>query len=105
MYVLLYSFPWPFISGCGCQVFKDATSFFSRATPNLANVIPAMDRIDKILTTNSLDDTTFQDSVRAACSLAKKTLNRYYDKTDASEGYRIAMGKLLSRFSTVNCLI
>ncbi|KAF6742600.1 hypothetical protein DFP72DRAFT_764321, partial [Ephemerocybe angulata] len=70
---------------------KHATLFFSRGTPNLASVIPAMDKIDEILTTNSLDDKTFQPCIRAACSLAKKTLNRYYDKTDHSENYRIAM--------------
>ncbi|KAF6746980.1 hypothetical protein DFP72DRAFT_766809, partial [Ephemerocybe angulata] len=73
------------------KVFKHATLFFSRGTPNLASVIPAMDKIDEILTTNSLDEKTLQPCIRAACSLAKKTLNRYYDKTDHSENYRIAM--------------
>jgi hypothetical protein len=28
---------------------KDATLFFSRRTPNLATVIPAMDHIDNVL--------------------------------------------------------
>ncbi|KAF6751573.1 hypothetical protein DFP72DRAFT_816324, partial [Ephemerocybe angulata] len=64
------------------KVFKDATMFFSRGTPNLANVIPAMDQVDQILTSNSLNDATFSAPIRAACALAKKTLNCYYDKTD-----------------------
>ncbi|GLB45149.1 hypothetical protein LshimejAT787_2000540 [Lyophyllum shimeji] len=58
-------------------VFKDATLFFSRATPNLATVIPAMDHIDEVLTTASLNTRTFEPAIRAALSLAKKTLNRY----------------------------
>lgn len=67
-------------------------------------VIPAMDIIDERLTTNSRNR-SYKPCIRSALHLGKKTLNRYYDKTDASEGYRIAMGKLLSRFSTVNYLI
>ncbi|KAG2739686.1 hypothetical protein P692DRAFT_201669890, partial [Suillus brevipes Sb2] len=54
-----------------CDVLKDATLFFSRSTPNLATVIPAMDLIDQ--------------------QIAKKTLDRYYQLTDKSEVYRIAM--------------
>jgi hypothetical protein len=40
------------------QVFKDATLFFSRdGTPNIATVIPTMDRIHEVLSTtgNALD--------------------------------------------------
>jgi hypothetical protein len=66
------------------QVFKDATLFFSRSTPNLAMVIPAMDHT---LTQR------FEPAIRAALGLAKKTLNRYYNLTDDAEVYRIAMGK------------
>ena len=76
------------------QVFKDATLFFSRSTPNLATVIPAMDHIDELLSTNSLN-AKYEPSIRAALGIAKKTLNRYYDKTDSSEVYRIAMGECL----------
>ena len=60
--------------------------------PNLATVIPAMDLIDEKLTTLSLDE-KFLPSIRAAVGLAKKTLNHYYELTDRSEVYRIAMGK------------
>jgi hypothetical protein len=75
-------------------VFKDATLFFSRATPNLAIVIPAMDHIDESLSTDAINpDRT--PAIRAALSLAKKTLNRYYSLTDSSDVYRIAMGTFL----------
>ena len=50
-----------------------------------------MDLIDEHLTTRSLD-TDLNIAVRASLGLAKKTLNRYYAKTDDSELYRIAMG-------------
>jgi hypothetical protein len=73
------------------QVFKDATLFFSRSTPNLATVIPAMDLIDQRLTTDSINP-KLSAPIRAALGLAKKTLNRYYTMTDLSEVYRIAMG-------------
>lgn len=51
-----------------------------------------IDHIDEVLTNYSLDNKLVA-SVRVACELAKKTLNRYYKKTDDSEMYRIAMGK------------
>lgn len=73
------------------QIFKDATLFFSRSTPSLATVIPAMDHIDETLTNNSLDS-AFDLSIHAALGIAKKTLNRYYNATDQLEVYRIAMG-------------
>jgi len=50
-----------------------------------------MDHIDETLTTQSRN-TSFKPSIWAALSIAKKTLNNYYDKTDYSEVYRIAMG-------------
>ncbi|TDL28989.1 hypothetical protein BD410DRAFT_711255 [Rickenella mellea] len=73
-----------------CNVFKDATLFFSRSTPNLATVIPAMDHIDETLATNALDS-RYRPSIHAALSIGKRTLNRYYNLTDNSEVYRIAM--------------
>jgi hypothetical protein len=65
--------------------------FFSRATPNLPTVIPAMDVIDEALATKSRDR-TLSLPIRAAVRIGKITLNRYYALTDASEIYRIAMG-------------
>ena len=53
-----------------------------------------MDHIDEKLTSDAVNHTKYEPSIRASLSLAKKTLNRYYDLTDASEVYRIAMGML-----------
>jgi hypothetical protein len=54
-----------------------------------------MDLIDEQLTTDSLNQSKYDVSIRAALGLAKKTLNRYYNMTDWSELYRIAMGTFL----------
>jgi hypothetical protein len=78
------------------QIFRDATDFFSRGTPSLAMVIPAMDHIDQVLASQSVNR-TFDAPIRVALALGKKTLNRYYTLTDSSEVYRIAMS--MSRFS------
>ncbi|TFK47876.1 hypothetical protein OE88DRAFT_1606907, partial [Heliocybe sulcata] len=74
-----------------CDVLKDATLFFSRATPNLATVIPAMDHIDNFFTDVIRDKSKYGAPLRAAIAIGKKTLNRYYNLTDSSELYRIAM--------------
>ncbi|KAH7926227.1 hypothetical protein BV22DRAFT_1009661, partial [Leucogyrophana mollusca] len=73
-------------------VLKDATLFFSRSTPNLATVIPAMDDINEVFTTHVVsEDVTLNPAIRAAVSIGKKTLDRYYSLTDSSQVYRIAM--------------
>ncbi|KAI0076720.1 hypothetical protein K474DRAFT_1573459, partial [Panus rudis PR-1116 ss-1] len=72
------------------QVFYDATQFFSRDNACLATVLPAMDEIDRRLATDCVRR-DLKPCIRAACSMGKRTLNRYYDKTDYSETYRIAM--------------
>jgi hypothetical protein len=77
------------------QVLKDATQFFSRATPNLATVIPAMDYINDCLSARA-NDRSLSPAIKASLGLGKKTLNRYYSLTDSSEVYRIAMGTHLS---------
>ncbi len=61
--------------------------------PNVTMVIPAMDHIDSKLATDVSDD-TYLLSIQAALAVGKKTLNRYYDKTDHSEIFRIAMGMI-----------
>ena len=62
-----------------------------------------MDHIDEYLATAS-QNLDYSQAIRAALALGKRTLNRYYDKTDHSEVYRIAMGALFllnfSRFKT-----
>jgi hypothetical protein len=76
------------------QVFKDAISFFLHSTPNLATVILAMDHIDKMLTTSSLNSIHLP-SICAILSIGKKTLNHYYNATDQSEVYWIAMSEFI----------
>ncbi|KAL1739476.1 hypothetical protein HDZ31DRAFT_49342, partial [Schizophyllum fasciatum] len=74
------------------NVLKQATLYFSRDdTPNLASVIPAMDRLDSALATSCVDE-SLEPSIRAAINIAKATLNKYYSKTDDSDTYRVAMG-------------
>jgi hypothetical protein len=51
-----------------------------------------MDHIDDVLE-NFTRDTKYHIAIRSAVDLARQTLNRYYSLTDASEVYRIAMGK------------
>jgi len=65
--------------------------FFSHSTPNLETVILAMDHIDETLSTTSLNK-SYSPSICAALGITKKTLNRYYNATDNSEVYHIAMG-------------
>jgi uncharacterized protein YjaG (DUF416 family) len=67
----------------------------AQKVPNLATVIPAMDHIDTVLATNAIDN-CYCLTVQAALTIGKKTLNHYYSKTDLSNVYRIAMGKILS---------
>ncbi|KAF9487257.1 hypothetical protein BDN71DRAFT_1358115, partial [Pleurotus eryngii] len=72
------------------QVLKHATLFFSRETPNLATVIPAMDHIDQSLATVSIN-IKYNPAVRPAIAVAIQTLNQYYSLTDVSEAYQVAM--------------
>ncbi|KAG2044129.1 hypothetical protein BDR03DRAFT_803313, partial [Suillus americanus] len=72
------------------KILKDATLFFSCSTPNLATIIPAMDLIDKTLTTHSMN-IQLLPSIHVTASLAKKTLNHYYELTNSSDVYHIAM--------------
>lgn len=57
-------------------------------------VIPVMDHIDKHLATAALSD-DYPLALKAALAIGKKTLNRYYKKTDDAEVYRIVMGIFL----------
>jgi hypothetical protein len=62
-------------------------------------VIPAMDHIDRVLTTTS-DSHRFSLSICAALVIGKNTINRYYNKTDHSETYHITMGMYYSYLCT-----
>lgn len=78
------------------KIFENATLYFSEeGIPNLPLVIPAMDHIDTHLADIAIDD-DYMPAVRAAALLGKKTLNKYYNKSDDAEIYRIAMGKYLA---------
>ncbi|KAF9543541.1 hypothetical protein CPC08DRAFT_649853 [Agrocybe pediades] len=72
------------------MVLKHATTYFSRADSTLADVIPVMDIVNDRLTAHANDD-SLSPAIRAALGLAKKTLNRYYSRTDDTPTYRIAM--------------
>jgi len=72
-------------------ILKDATTYFSRGTPNLPTVIPAMDYINGYFTDMIMPSSRTNPAIRVAMEIAKKTLNRYYSSTDASEIYQIAM--------------
>jgi len=73
------------------KIFKEATLFFSGNTPNISKVIPAMDYIDDHLASGSLNP-KYLPSIQASMLIGKKLLNKYYNMTDHSEVYRIAMG-------------
>lgn len=78
------------------KIFKDATEFFSRKTPGLASVIPAMDHIDTLLT-NQMRDPDLHPAIKRALTFAKRTLNKYYRLSDLSAMYHIAIGELSLR--------
>jgi hypothetical protein len=63
-----------------------------------------MDIIDEHLATAALDD-RYSPSIKAAVAVGKKLLNKYYDKTDHSELYRIAMSTLLHTLPCLNLLL
>jgi hypothetical protein len=56
-----------------------------------------MDHIDEYLAT-ACQNIKYSKAIRSALVLGKQTLNRYYDKTDHSDVYRIAMGKYIHSF-------
>ena len=73
------------------QIYKDATLFFSQdQVSSIANVIPTMDRIDALLSDTTVEP--LSPSVKHALTFARKSINKYYSKTDLSNVYRITMG-------------
>jgi hypothetical protein len=51
-----------------------------------------MDIIDGMFATTTEAPQMFCLAIRAALAVGSKTLNKYYNKTDYSEVYRISMG-------------
>lgn len=64
--------------------------FFSKDTTSIVTIIPAMDKLDAGLRTDSKQK--IHPAIKAAMKFAKAKLNRYYSLTDLSPCYRIAMG-------------
>ena len=56
-----------------------------------------MDHINDYLAT-ACGNIKFSKAIRATLDIGKQTLNRYYNKTDHSKVYRIAMGRSSSSF-------
>lgn len=77
------------------QVLKDATDFFSSNSPNISAVIPAMDAIDEQFATGIVEGRELSMPLKQALAIGKRTLNKYYALTDASDIYRMAMGTSL----------
>ena len=77
--------------------FQARHPFFSRDTPNISTIIPAIDHINEYLTA-ACKNIKLSKAIRAALALGKQTLNCYYNKTDHSDVYRIAMGTLVHSY-------
>lgn len=67
---------------------------------NIATVISAMDHLDFHFAM-AASNATYLAALKATFSVGKKTLNHYYNKTNYSKMYRIAMGALLFALSTL----
>jgi hypothetical protein len=53
-----------------------------------------MDHIDEHLASAVINNDKYSPAIRSAIAMGKRTLNKYYNRTDHSELYRIAMGTL-----------
>jgi hypothetical protein len=73
-------------------VFQDATAFLGHAQSHHSN---SCDGSHRPSSKHSGVDCIYDAPIRAALAMGKKTLNRYYTLTDASEVYRIAMSAFL----------
>ena len=66
------------------------------STPSIADVIPAMDAINKALASGIVEQTELSAPIQHALSIGKKTLNKYYELSDDSYLYRIAISEYFS---------
>jgi hypothetical protein len=72
-------------------MYKEATLFFSQdSCATIAHVIPTMDRIDAMLR-NVSGAKPLHPAVKHALTHARKSIDKYYAKTDLSNVYCIAM--------------
>ena len=67
-------------------------TFCSCNTPNIVTVLPAMNLINRKLTTDAISG-KYCVAIRTSLEVARCTLNHYYNKTDYSELYRITMSE------------
>ena len=58
--------------------------------PTPTNAIPSIDYIDKHLATEAMN-TALNPAIHVAVGYAKHTINHYYDKSNMSAAYHIAM--------------
>ncbi|KAJ3965890.1 hypothetical protein EV361DRAFT_809966, partial [Lentinula raphanica] len=88
---------WEAIEGL-VSVLKDATLFFSSSSPSVASIIPAMDIIDHSFASGIVNHQTLSAPVRHTLLIGKRTLNKYYQLTDDSYIYRMAISTFLLHF-------
>ncbi|KAF8999054.1 hypothetical protein BDZ89DRAFT_892493, partial [Hymenopellis radicata] len=85
-----------------CEILEQGTLLFSKEAALLSQVIPAMDIIEDVFTTMTIEKPdpndakrtitkTLSPALKASMALGHATLNKYYRLTDDSEVYRIAM--------------
>ena len=60
-----------------------------------------MDHIDQHLATAATSD-EYGPAIKAALAIGKKTVNRYYDRTDHSEVYQIAMSMVFFIYLSIS---
>jgi hypothetical protein len=83
-----------------CQLFKDATLFFSTDNiETIAHVIPMMDRLDAMLRDSATEP--LAQAVKHALKFAQTIMDKYYAKTDLLNMYQIAMGTYCSAFASM----
>lgn len=77
------------------QAFYDISLLMQRAEiPLISAVIPSIDALVRVID-DFRDDTANHPAVRSAAMRGLNILNKYYQKSDESFVYRIAMGMLL----------
>ncbi|KAJ7745355.1 hypothetical protein B0H16DRAFT_1321768, partial [Mycena metata] len=73
------------------RLYKELTVKFSEeGIATIAHVLPAMDKIDNMLTTEIVNK-TLSPVIKHALMRGHKKMNEYYSKSDQSYAYRIAM--------------
>ncbi|KIK90256.1 hypothetical protein PAXRUDRAFT_152024, partial [Paxillus rubicundulus Ve08.2h10] len=75
---------------------KQATLFFSQDSAMIAAVIPAMDKLDNKLKQQTKND--YHPAVISAMQLTKNKMDQYWQTTDLSNVYHIAMDMFSALF-------